>query len=938
MPLRLPRVRVTRRRIVSASVVMVVVAAVVTWAAWPAPRPFTVDAQTLTVLSGPGGNEPVNLDTALYLPRSASAADPVPAILLAHGFGGTKRSVTSDAEDFAARGYAVLTWTARGFGRSGGEIHLDSPDYEVRDAQRLIDWLAARPDIAKTGSGDPKVAAVGGSYGGALALLLAGQDSRVDAIVPMITWNDLSRSFLPEASGQGPAAGVFKKQWAGLFFGMGNSAGAAMDGLSGASLAGGVRVERDALPPNLASLFGDPLCGRFAKDVCAAYLDLAATGTASLATIDLLRRSSPAPVLDKIKAPTLLIQGQADSLFSLSEGEANYRGIAATGTPVRVDWFTGGHDGGQGPQSDRDRVRYLTITWLDYYLLGRGESPGTGFTFSRVSGFDAETRRITTSAFSSETFPASPGGQAPLTFPVGGPPQRIANPPDGNPAAITTLPGTGSGSFSSLLDGVSLEIPGQHANFYSQPLTSNVDVVGSPTVPIRVASPTGEAVLFVKLYDADPEAGSNLPFGLAAPVHLTGLPASLDDSQPVTVTLPTIVHRFEAGHRLRITIATSDQAYTTPVMPAVYTVGLAAAGAAVTLPQLAGTPLANPQVIWRYVLAGLVALIAAGVAVALVVARVRRRRTTASVVEEHADTPLVVRGLRKEYADGFVAVANADFTVHRGQVVGLLGPNGAGKTTSLRVLLGMTQATKGEVLIFGHRLRPGADVLTRLGALVEGPGFLPHVTGLRNLKLYWRSTGRPVADARLNEVLEIAGLGDAIHRKVRKYSHGMKQRLAIAQAMMGMPELLVLDEPTDGLDPPQIAEMRRVLRAYATDGRAVLVSSHLLAEVEQTCTHVVVMHKGEVVADGPVQDVVGDSPIAHFDVSDVAAASMVLDALDGVRTVTADGRGGLLVDLNGTARTDVVAALVRAGVGVDRVVPRQRLEDAFLNLVSGEQR
>ena len=118
----------------------------------------------------------------------------------------------------------------------------------------------------------------------------------------------------------------------------------------------------------------------------------------------------------------------------------------------------------------------------------------------------------------------------------------------------------------------------------------------------------------------------------------------------------------------------------------------------------------------------------------------------------------------------------------------------------------------------------------------------------------------------------------------------MKQRLAIAQAMLGLPELLVLDEPTDGLDPPQIAEMRKVLRDYARDGRAVLVSSHLLAEVEQTCTHVVVMHKGEIVANGPVDDVVGDSPIVQFDVSDVDAAEAVLDELDGVRSVAWDGR------------------------------------------------
>jgi ABC-2 type transport system ATP-binding protein len=349
-------------------------------------------------------------------------------------------------------------------------------------------------------------------------------------------------------------------------------------------------------------------------------------------------------------------------------------------------------------------------------------------------------------------------------------------------------------------------------------------------------------------------------------------------------------------------------------------------------------------VLWRYLLAAVVGLVTVGILAALLVARLRRRRRTVEVVAEYEDVPLVVRGLRKEYADGFVAVESVDFTVHRGQVVGLLGPNGAGKTTSLRVLMGMTRATKGEILVFGHHLTPGADVLRRVGALVEGPGFLPHLSGLENLRLFWRSTGRPAAEARLEEALEIAGLGDAIHRKVRAYSHGMKQRLAIAQGMLGMPELLVLDEPTDGLDPPQIAEMRRVLRDYATDGRAVLVSSHLLAEVEQTCTHVVVMHKGNVVADGPVEHVVGDSPVARIDVTDVAAARGVLSGLPGVREVAPGqspepgGSAELVLDLDGMPRAEVVAALVRAGVGVDRVVPRRRLEDAFLALVGGDTR
>jgi ABC-2 type transport system ATP-binding protein len=147
----------------------------------------------------------------------------------------------------------------------------------------------------------------------------------------------------------------------------------------------------------------------------------------------------------------------------------------------------------------------------------------------------------------------------------------------------------------------------------------------------------------------------------------------------------------------------------------------------------------------------------------------------------------------------------------------------------------------------------------------------------------------------------------------------------------------VLDEPTDGLDPPQIAEMRRVLRGYAAGGRAVLVSSHLLAEVEQTCTHVVVVHRGEVAASGPVDQIVGDSPSVQFDVSDPVAATEVLRRA-GVRSVAPDGDGTLVADLDGTPRAAVVAALVRAGIEVHRVVPRRRLEDAFLALVGGDTR
>jgi len=190
--------------------------------------------------------------------------------------------------------------------------------------------------------------------------------------------------------------------------------------------------------------------------------------------------------------------------------------------------------------------------------------------------------------------------------------------------------------------------------------------------------------------------------------------------------------------------------------------------------------------------------------------------------------------------------------VPRGVVLGLLGPNGAGKTTTLRMAMGLILPTEGSVFVFGERVTPGAPVLSRIGAFVEGPGFMPHLSGRENLELYWRASGRS-GEPYFDQVLEIAGLGPSIDRKVRTYSQGMKQRLGIAQAMLGMPDILLLDEPTNGLDPPQIREMRQVVRAYAKEGRTVILSSHLLGEVEQTCTDVVVMHRGTVVATGTVE-------------------------------------------------------------------------------------
>ncbi|MDA2955589.1 MAG: ATP-binding cassette domain-containing protein, partial [Actinomycetota bacterium] len=148
---------------------------------------------------------------------------------------------------------------------------------------------------------------------------------------------------------------------------------------------------------------------------------------------------------------------------------------------------------------------------------------------------------------------------------------------------------------------------------------------------------------------------------------------------------------------------------------------------------------------------------------------------------------------------------------------------------------------------------PGSPALSNIGCFIEGPGFLPHLSGRENLRLYWQSIGRD-NEQHLDQVVAITKLGTALDKKVRAYSQGMRQRLAIAQSMLGMPDLLVLDEPTNGLDPQQIAEMRQVLKNYASTGRTVVISSHLLAEIQQTCSHVVLMHRGELVAFGPMED------------------------------------------------------------------------------------
>jgi ABC-2 type transport system ATP-binding protein len=921
--------RLSRAKVIVAVVaaVALVAAGVVLAVALTRPAPLTVRNLRIPVVDGPRGDQRVVIDASFFLPPGGGK---VPAVLLAHGFGETKDAVRPQAEDLARAGFAVLTWSARGFGASTGQIGLDSPDYEVKDVEQLVSWLARQPRVLLDHPGDPRVGITGASYGGGISLLAAAYDHRIDAVVAQSTWNNLATALFPNGAGGGPANGVFKRQWAGLLFTQGSVGfGATAQGSAPGQAAGtgqggsapgtGLRQGGGAgsvLPPGAASR--SALCGRFQPRICAIYQQIAATARSTPQAISLLLRSSPANVAGRMRAPTLLIQGENDSLFGLDQADANYRAIRRNGAPADMVWFAGGHDGGD---QETARVESLTTQWLRRWLAP-GHPPataGTGqprFAVTRVLGFDPSSDQASLGIATASRYPGLAGTRRTLVR-LAGPPQVIVSPAGGAPASISVFPGLGPLGPA----GLTFDMPGQSAAFTSAPLTSPIQLTGSPTVRVAVSG-APEVTLFAKIYDVDQAGNATLPNQLVSPVRVTGAQAG----RVVTIALPAIDYDFSAGHQLRLVLTTTDYAYATSSSPAVYRVALAGPG--VIVPSDPALTVVNGGVPWWVWAAPAAALLAAALILVL-----GRRRSRGDFVPELAGVPLEITGLTKRFRDGQLAVDDLSLRVERGQILGLLGPNGAGKTTTLRALMGLLYPQVGTITIFGRRVHPGSPALSRLGSFVEGPGFLPHLSGRANLDLYWRATGRPADGAHLAEVLEVAGLGAAIDRRVRTYSRGMSQRLAIAQAMLGMPDLLVLDEPMNGLDPPQIREMRDVLLAYAAAGRTVILSSHLLGEVEQTCTHVVVMHEGRRLAAGPVAEIIGDAGALMVGTPEPERAVAVLREMDGIEGAEPHP-DGVLVRHDGVPPATVVAALVGAGVPVERVGPSRRLEDAFLALIA----
>ena len=303
-------------------------------------------------------------------------------MLLAHGFGGSKQSVRQEAVRLAEAGYAVLTWSARGFGRSTGEIALNSPDYEVKDVQQLIDWLAKRPEVRLDAAGDPRVGIAGGSYGGAIALMAAAHDARVDAIVPQITWSDLADALFPDVTGKGPENGVFKRMWAGIFFGRGGA------GAGGRGRAGPGRRSTGSPRPLTAE---QARCGRFLPAICEVYQEVAETGRATPEALALLAQV-------QLRGGGRADQG-ADAAHPGPARLAVPAGARPTPTPGRspppaprssLAWFDGGHDGGNG---EADWLHEQTTAWFARYLKGDGPPAGSAFTVTRDGGRDPGTRQ-----------------------------------------------------------------------------------------------------------------------------------------------------------------------------------------------------------------------------------------------------------------------------------------------------------------------------------------------------------------------------------------------------------------------------------------------------------------------------------------------------------------------------------------------------------------
>ena len=543
---------------------------------------YSLTHVTVAVKIGPQGDQPCTVNADIYRPDGATRAHPAPAILTTNGFGGSKDDSNEAAigRGFVKAGYVVLAYSGLGFGGSGCKITLDDPDYDGRAGREMVDVLAGTRSytdsadssrhrigyVAQERPGDPRVGMIGGSYGGQIQYAVAEQDKRVDAIIPIITWHDLSYSLAPNNTSlvhgvSYATPGVAKREWVDLFFGDGIA-----DGVQG--------FQYD---PN--RVVGP--CPNFDDRVCAAAVRLNSTGYPDATMLSLARHASVTSYLDRITAPTLVVQGENDTLFNLQEAVATFRGLRAQGTPTRMIWQSWGHSGStpapgelefDAASLDDSYLGRRFLAWMDHYVRGDAAAPvGPRFAYFRDwVHYDTSAAHAGTAVAKAYATRDSFSDDPTATLYLSGTDALV-------PSAAQVQQGaasfgvTGSATSYSETSGVGgneiapSDSPGTFAAYTTAPLSAGTALVGSPRLTLHLsapvaggtqaAGPSGKLVLFAKVYDVAPDGSATLARRLVSPLRVS------DVTRPGRVRLPAVVHLFAAGHRIRVVLAAGDAAY-----------------------------------------------------------------------------------------------------------------------------------------------------------------------------------------------------------------------------------------------------------------------------------------------------------------------------------------------------------------------------------------
>ena len=532
---------------------------------------YSVTSLTVPVKVGPKNDQACTIDADLYVPDGTSTSRRVPAILTTHGFGGDKADDNQMAigKGFVDQGYAVLSYSGLGFGKTTCKIQLDDPDWDGKAGKQMVDVLAGKKAYFVAGStagrylrtittesaGDPRVGMIGGSYGGQIQYAVAKQDPRIDAIIPIITWNDLNYSLAPQR--------VAKKQWIDLFFGAGIVSGVGNSNADPETMTG---------------------CVNFTDQACVGAAHLNSAGYADPATAALARHASVASYVKQVKAPTLVVQGQKDTLFNLNEAVATYDSLKAQGTPVKMVWQSWGHSDSDPVAGELDfgasslRGSYLGkrfLNWMNHYVRGYSTAPtGPQFEYFRDwVPYDTDPSKAGTAIAAAYKQSSSVSwaptntlyftGNDGLTATKGSVVPGSAS--YANTSAAPTSYSETSGVEGDTVNNEPSDGPGTFAAFTSPVLKAPAEVVGAPVVKLHLTAPaaaqtqaggpSGQLVLFAKVYDVAPDGTKVLKNRMISPLRVA------DVNKPVNLRLPGIVHRFATGHRIQVVVAASDFAY-----------------------------------------------------------------------------------------------------------------------------------------------------------------------------------------------------------------------------------------------------------------------------------------------------------------------------------------------------------------------------------------